>query len=100
MKITSCLESIKDKLKNLGFNENKLELAIAGCSSGAHLALLYGYSIKNIPIPLKFLINIVGPLSLEPKFWCKRAKNVPTFDSIQKEDIEKGIKEKKNSWIF
>ena len=93
--ITSCLESIKDKLKNLGFNENKLELAIGGCYSGAHLSLLYGYSIKNIPIPLKFLINIVGPLSLEPKFWCKLAKNVPTFDNIERKDIEKGIKEKK-----
>ena len=93
--ITSCLESVKEKLKNLGFNENKLELAIGGGSAGAHLSLLYGYSIKNIPIPLKFLINFVGPLSLEPKFWCKLAKNVPTLDSIERRDIEKGIKEKK-----
>ena len=31
--ITSCLESVKEKLKKLGFNENKLELAIGGGSA-------------------------------------------------------------------
>ena len=58
--ITACLENIKLKLKNMGFDENKLELAIGGTSSGAHLSLLYEYSIKYIPFPLKFVINIVG----------------------------------------
>ena len=93
--ITSCLEDIKNKLKDLNFNINKLQLAIGGISSGAHLALLYGYSMKNIPFPLKFLINFSGPLSLEKKFWYKLGKNIPPLDNIESMDIEKLIKEKK-----
>ena len=73
--------NIKHKLKNLGFDENKLELAIGGVSSGAHLSLLYGYSMKNIPIPLKFLINIVGPLSLEIKYCIFQFTNVGLRDA-------------------
>ena len=41
--ITACITSMKEELKNRGFNENKLELAIGGYSSGAHITLLYGY---------------------------------------------------------
>ena len=93
--ITACLENIKIQLKNLNFDINKLELAIGGFSSGAHLALLYGYSMKNIPFPLKFLINFSGPLSLEKKFWYKLGKNIPPLDNIESMDIEKLIKEKK-----
>ena len=38
--ITSCIDNIKTELKNEGFDENKLELALGGASSGAHLSLL------------------------------------------------------------
>ena len=58
--VTSCIESIIENLIVKGFDESKLELAIGGYSSGAHITLLYGYSMKNIPLPLKFLINFVG----------------------------------------
>ena len=98
--ITSCLENIKLQLKKLGFDENKLELAIGGASSGAHLSLLYGYFMKNIPIPLKFLINVCGPLSLENKFWYKLGKNIPPLDDIENIDIDKLINEKKIVEIF
>ena len=98
--ITACLINIKHKLKNLGFDENKLELAIGGVSSGAHLSLLYGYSMKNIPIPLKFLINIVGPLSLEIKYWYKLGNNTPSLESIENIDIDNLIKEKKIVKLF
>ena len=92
--ISSCIQSIKDYLKNEGFNENKLELAIFGVSSGAHLALLYGYSINNSPIPIKFLINLVGPLTLEPDYWYK-IKNDEVLDNIEPKDIEEALKENK-----
>lgn len=94
--ITACLNNIKLQLKNIGFDGNKLELAIGGVSSGAHLSLLYGYFMKNIPFPLKFLINFCGPLSLEAKFWYKLGKNIPALDSIENMDIDNLIKEKKN----
>ena len=68
--ITACIESIKEQLKQQGFNENKLEIAIGGISAGGHLALLYSYSMLNISsIPIKFVIDYVGPASLEPEFW-------------------------------
>ena len=98
--ISSCISSIKDYLKNLGFNENKLELALGGISSGAHLALLYGYSIKNCSIPIKFLIDIVGPLSFEPQYWYKVAKKDEVLESIEPEEIENALKEKRIIKVF
>ena len=41
--ITAVQETIKQNLKELWFNENKLELYIGGGSAGAHLSLLYAY---------------------------------------------------------
>ena len=98
--ITACIESIKLQLKTLGFDENKLEIALGGMSSGAHLSLLYGYSMKNIPLSLKFLVNYCGPLSLEAKFWYKLGNNIPPLDSIDIDNIDKSIKEKKIIEIF
>ena len=98
--ITACIDNIKTELKNEGFDENKLELALGGISAGAHLSLLYGYSMKNSPIPIKFIINIVGPLSLEPDFWYKIDEDKEPLESIEPIDIENAIKEKKIVPIF
>jgi acetyl esterase/lipase len=58
--IAACAADIKYQLKNDGFSQddNKYEMAIGGISSGAHLSLLYGYFIKNSPIPVKFINNL------------------------------------------
>lgn len=98
--ITTCIENIKDQLEKLNFNTSKLEIALGGISAGAHIALLYGYSIKKTPIPIKFLINIVGPLSLEPEFWYKPAVYNQTLNDLNKETIEMAIKEGKIVKIF
>ena len=89
--ITSCIESIKEQLKSQGFNENKLGIAIGGTSSGALLAMLYSYSIKKSPIPIKFVINNVGPVSLEPEYWYKLKNKNKTLENIEPDDIEKAI---------
>ena len=60
---------------------------IGGISAGAHIALLYGYSIKNSPIKIKFLINIVGPLSLESEFWCRPSIFDDTLDNLEMDTI-------------
>jgi len=92
--ITSCIKDIICHLKNLGFDESKLELALGGNSAGAHLSMLYGYSIKKCPLPIKFIINIVGPVSLEPEyFYC--IKNDKSLESIEPQDIEIAKKDKK-----
>ena len=93
--ITSCIENIKTQLNNQGFDENKLRIAIAGISSGAHLAMLYGYSIKNSPIPIKFIINIVGPVSLENNYWYKLVKKNQTLEKIESDNIKKAINDNK-----
>ena len=98
--ITSCIQNIKEQLKSRGFNKEKLELAIGGFSSGGHITLLYGYSIKNIPIPLKFLIDFVGPVTLEPKYWYKVKGEKNLLDNIESEDIEKALKEDKLNKVF
>ena len=90
--ITACIENIKEQLENLKINSSKLEVAIGGVSAGAHISLLYGYLIKKTPLPVKFLINIVGPLSLEPQYWYKPAVNNQTLDNLEKETIEEAIK--------
>lgn len=67
--LRACINNIKAQLNKEGFDENELEIALGGASAGVHLSLLYGYYIKNNPIPVKFVINIVGLVSLEPDFW-------------------------------
>ena len=88
--ITACIQNTKKQLNSLGFNN--LEMALGGISAGAHIALLYGYSIKNTIIPIKFLINIVGPLSLEPEFWYTPAVFNQTLESIEPSNIDNAIK--------
>ena len=90
--ITSCIKSIKEELINQGFNETKLEIAIGGASAGAHLAMLYGYSIKKTPIPIKFIINFVGPVTLETDAWYKLNKKSEPLNTIEPKDIEDSIK--------
>ena len=100
MKFTSCINSIKNKLKEEGFDENKLELAIGGISAGGHLSLLYGYSMKNSPLPIKFIINNVGVVSFESEYWYKVEADKEAIDSIEPNDIENAIKENKIKNIF
>ena len=68
--IDACIASIKSVLKELGFNTDKAKLAICGFSSGSHLSMLYSYSRgKDSPIPLKFVIDCVGPVDIQPESW-------------------------------
>ena len=97
--ITSCIENIKEQLKNKGFDTDKLEMAIGGVSAGAHISLLYGFKIKKTPIPIKFVIDIVGPISLEIDDWYK-VENNNTLENIEPENIENALKDKKIVKIF
>ena len=82
--ITACIKAIKNKLVSLGFNENKLYLAIGGYSSGAHLTLLYSYLNSKIDIiPLKFIVDFVGPIGLYPKYFYKLKSINETLPNIE-----------------
>ena len=92
--ITACIKAIKRELKEQGFDENKLKLAIGGYSASAHLALLYSYLIGQFNIiPIEFLINIAGPISLEPQYFLKLNSKEDSLEDIKNISI---IEEAKN----
>ena len=94
--ITACIKALKRELISRGFNGDKLRLGIAGYSAGAHLTLLYSYLIENNDIPLKFIINMVGPIGFNPKYFYKLADDVEPFDDITDiNNIEDAMREGK-----
>ena len=99
--ITGCIKSIKKELKSQEFDETKLELAIGGVSAGAHLALLYAYTNKDNIIQIKFLINVVGPVTLEIPYWYTPSKYNDILENIEdKNVVENAIKDGKLKRIF
>ncbi len=68
--IDACIKSIKTSLQELGFDVSKTNLVIGGASSGAHLSMLYSYSRGDkCPLPLRFVIDAVGPVDIDPYNW-------------------------------
>ena len=96
--ITACITSIKKKLISEGFDGDKLELSLYGISAGAQLILLYGLGYQgNDVIPIKYLMNAVGPVSCDLNYWYKPAINNGTFDEdifISVEELKKQIEAK------
>lgn len=56
--------------------------------------------MKNSPIPIKFAIDIVGPVSLEPKCWYRLIDLNNPLDSLSPESIQKGRDENKFQKVF
>ena len=82
------ISSIKKTLKDLGYDEKQLKIAIAGESSGAHQALLYSYLNKiKTEIPVKFTINFFAPVTLERQYYYRLVGN-QSFDNIDPETIK------------
>ena len=68
--IDACIKSIKTVLEELGYDTSKTNLVLGGASSGAHLAMLYAYSRgQEAVLPIKFLIDAVGPVDIKPESW-------------------------------
>jgi len=68
--IDACISSIKSALADLEFDTSKISLVIGGASSGAHLTMLYAYSRGHrSALPIKFLIDAVGPVDMKPDNW-------------------------------
>lgn len=98
--ITACIQSIKEQLISRNYDDSKLELALGGTSAGGHIALLYAYSMSNSPIQIKFMIDIVGPVSIEPKYWYKVSDLEHPLDSITPEGIDTALNENKIQPIY
>lgn len=93
--ITAVLKTLKQFLIDKGYDENKLELIMQGGSAGAHLSLLYSYMIKSPPIPIKFIVNIVGPVTLDPDYWLAIKQDEDPLENIEIKDIENAINDGK-----
>jgi acetyl esterase/lipase len=91
--VASAIKSIKKALKEKGFNESKLELAIGGASSGSQIALLYAYFYKKSPLDIKFAINLVGPVTFNFSYYYQIKNLSKPLDNIEQESIDKAIKE-------
>jgi acetyl esterase/lipase len=91
--VASAIKSIKKALKEKGFNESKLELAIGGASSGSQIALLYAYFYKKSPLDIKFAINLVGPVTFNNSYYYQIKNISKPLDNIEQESIDKAIKE-------
>ena len=94
--ITATIKSIKNQLIERGFDGDKLEMAISGYSAGGHLSLVYPYAFaKDSAIPIKFIINYSGPVSLLAEDFYKLATYNDTLDNIDRKSIDKAKNENK-----
>lgn len=94
--ITATIKSIKKELINEGFDGEKLEMAISGGSAGGHLSLLYAYGFgKNSAIPIKFIINLCGPVTLDDFYYIQLKNMNDTLENIDSKSITKAKEEDK-----
>ena len=83
--IDACVSMIKSCLEELKFDTTKTNLVVGGASSGAHLAMLYSYSRgNNAPLPIKFIVDAVGPVNIKPDSWKR-------FSEINDEILSSGL---------
>ena len=66
--ISACISALKKQLRKTGYHISGL--ALGGTSAGGHLALLYAYSrAGESAIPIMFVFEKVGPVSVRKEFW-------------------------------
>ncbi len=65
--ITHCISAIQQEAAERGIHVQKV--ALAGYSAGAHLAMLYTYSMATTsPLPIAFCVSMAGPTDLSLLF--------------------------------
>lgn len=66
--IAACTAALKKKLETEGYRVSGL--AVGGTSAGGHLAMLFAYSRgRDSAIPIAFVFEKVGPVSVGRGFW-------------------------------
>ena len=71
--ISAALLKIRDFAAEKGIKVTKA--ATAGYSAGAHLSMLYSYSIGDgAPLEIVFTANMAGPADFSPEIWGSAAK--------------------------
>ena len=70
-------------------------MVIGGGSAGGHLSMLYSYMIKNPPILIKFIYNMLRPVSLEPEVFLSTTRYNDSLENIEPEDIQNVLNKEK-----
>ena len=66
-----------------------MKLAIGGGSAGGHFSLLYAYWFGDkSPIPIKFAVTTIAPVTFEFEHFWTYNKSIGPLDSIEPEDIQ------------
>ena len=69
--IAACTAALKKQLEKEGYHVSGM--AIGGTSAGGHLSMLYAYSRgKESAIPIAFVFEKVGPVSVTKDFWDEK----------------------------
>jgi len=69
--IAACTAALKKQLEKEGYHVSGM--AIGGTSAGGHLSMLYAYSRgKDSAIPIAFVFDKVGPVSVTKDFWDEK----------------------------
>jgi acetyl esterase/lipase len=88
--ITAVQETMKNFLKQLGYDETKLEICLGGSSAGSFLILLYAYWLgEKSPIPIKFVLSYVALVTTDFDYFWIPKEEIGPLDSIEPEDIKK-----------
>ena len=61
--------------------------------------MLYAFLMKNHSIPIKFIIDYVGPVTLELKLWIKLKNENEPLNNITFADIENATNEGKIDYL-
>lgn len=97
--INAAVNGTKEYLVGLGYQESKLELALQGFSAGAHLCLLYANLMKEHPIPIKAIFDVVGPVSVSPyDYWFPVNETEPLY-SIEPESFDLALAKNKVTYL-
>ena len=87
--ITACLKNILQFLEKENIKINDIQMAIGGVSAGAHLSLLYSYFMNNPIIPIKYVLNIAGPVTINPDFYLENDSFNNTLENLEPTTIDK-----------
>jgi len=89
--ITACIKNILQLLEKENIKTNDIQMAIGGVSAGAHLSLLYSYFMNNTTIPIRYVLNIAGPVTINPDFYLENSDFNDTLENLEPTTINRAM---------
>ena len=89
--ITACQKSILQFLEKENIKTNNIQIVLGGMSAGGHLSLLYGYFMNEPIIPIIFIVNIVGPVTIDPTLYKENRIFNDTLENLEPATVDNAI---------